>query len=102
MIFAELVYDIHYSELHEELVEYICSHFDKVESGLQGDSWIWIFDGKNEGVEKVAIDTFSAMKHQVKADTLDSVLAGKVITVLKAKYTVRVYDDPELEGHEDF
>jgi hypothetical protein len=102
VIFAELEYDIHYSDLHEELVEYICSHFDKVESGLQGDSWIWVFEGDNVGEEKVAIDTFSAMKHQVKADTHHSVLVGKVITVLKTKYTVRVYDDPELEGHEDF
>lgn len=79
-------------------MEYICSHFGKVESGLQGDSWIWIFEDE----EKVAIDTFSAMKHQVKADTLHSVLVDKVITVLKTKYSVCVYDDPELEGHEDF
>lgn len=35
-------------------------HFSSVESGLQGDSWIWILDGD----EKVSIDSFTSMKHQ--------------------------------------
>lgn len=54
MIFAELIYDGHYSDIHDDLTDYINSKFSDVQSGCQGDSWIWVFDGK----EKVEIDTF--------------------------------------------
>ncbi len=103
MIFAELEYDMHYSDFHEELVDYMRSHFDKVESGLQGDSWIWVFETETKSgrEHKVAIDTFSAMKHQVKSDNRQNELVEKVIHLLKQKYSVHTYDEPEFEGHED-
>ncbi len=63
MIFAELEYQKHYSDVHAELLAVVDKHFSRVQSGLQGDSWIWIFDGE----EKVAIDTFTSMKHQIKS-----------------------------------
>ena len=68
-----------------------------MEHGHQGDSWIWIF----EGVEKVAIDTFSSMKHELKAEKPSTTLAIKVIDVLSTKYQLVVYSDPEVEPHED-
>ena len=55
MIFGELQYDEHYSEIHADLVALIQDNFAHVESGLQGDSWIWI----TEGDEKVAIDSIN-------------------------------------------
>jgi hypothetical protein len=58
MIFAELEYDQHYDELHKPLLTLIKASLNHVESGHQGDSWIWIFDGGF----KVAIDTFSSME----------------------------------------
>jgi hypothetical protein len=96
VIFAELQYSGHYEDVHRELEVFLPQHFLQVESGIQGDSWFWIHDGE----EKVAINTFTSMKHQVKC-----VSPGKhvqrVIEALRAKYEVRVYDSPELEGHED-
>jgi len=59
MIFADMEYQNEYSDFHSELVVFIESNFSMVKSGLQGDSWIWIF----EADEKVAINTFSSMKH---------------------------------------
>ncbi len=97
MIFAELDYDQHYGELHTPLVELLGSRFQDMEPGLQGDSWIWVF----EGGEKVAVDSFSSMKHQVKADASSTGLAEKVIGILSTRYQVNVFTGPELELHEE-
>ena len=97
MIFAEMQYEQDYSEMHFELVEYLKNNFSDIQHGLQGDSWIWIF----EGDEKVALDSFSSMKHQVKSEMLDSDLIEQVIATLSKRYKLTRYDDPELEPHED-
>ena len=96
MIYAELTYPSHYSDEHDGLVAALAAAFDHLESGLQGDSWIWIFDGDN----KVAVDTFTSMQHQVKSSAPDDSLARKVIEVLAAEYELMVYPKPELEAHE--
>jgi hypothetical protein len=96
MIFAEMEYQEHYSDLHPELSAFVSRNFSKVEHGLQGDSWIWILD---EG-EKVAIDTFTSMKHQIKSPKAGPHVQ-KVVDLLKRRYKLRVYEKPELEGHED-
>ena len=70
--------------------------FSNVESCLQGDSYIWVLDG----AERVAIDTFTSMKHQIKSPKSGEHVQ-KVIAVLKEKYKLNVYGKPELEGHED-
>ena len=62
MIFAALDYPERYEEIHDELVAFVKTRFASVESGLQSDSWIWIHLGQ----EKVAVDTFSGMKHSIK------------------------------------
>lgn len=96
MIFAEMDSPAEYWDFHEELKGFLSSHFSRVESGIQTDSWIWIFDGG----EKVAIDTFSSMRHQVKSARAGSHVE-QVICVLRLKYSLRVYPKPELEGHEE-
>lgn len=90
-------YEQDYSEMHCELVEYLKSKFSDIQHGLQSDSWIWVFEGN----EKVAIDSFSSMKHQVKSETLDSDLIEQVIATLSERYKLVRYDNPELEPHED-
>ncbi len=85
MIFAEMQYEKDYSEFHNELVEFIRINFSEVKCGLQGDSWIWIFNGS----DKVEIDTFSSMKHQVKCTSSDSKLLKEVIDILSTKYKLQ-------------
>ena len=97
MIFADLDYQAHYSEMHAELIELIETNFAETQHGLQGDSWIWIF----EDGEKVAIDSFSSMKHQVKSDSREGRLARKVLALLSEHYPLNEYAEPELEPHED-
>jgi hypothetical protein len=95
MIFAVMEFPDDYWEFHQELKEFLHIHFLRIESGLQSDSWFWILDRE----QKVALDTFSSGKHQVK-----SVKPGphvqKVIDTLLLKYKVKVYAEPTLEGHE--
>lgn len=74
----------------------MAQNFSRVDSGHQGDSWIWILDGG----EKVAVDTFTSMQHQVKS-AAPGPHVQKVIDALRLKYPMHVYDPPELEGHED-
>jgi len=96
MIFAEMEYQKHYSDFHAELLAFVGRHFSQVQSGLQGDSWIWILDGE----EKVAIDTFTSMKHQIKSPKA-GIHVQRVIEVLLRQFEVKVHEEPELEGHED-
>lgn len=96
MIFAELQYAEHYSDMHDELVAFVAQHFPRVRSGHQGDSWIWILDG----ADKVAIDTFTSMQHQVKSASSGPHVQD-VIDALRSKYRLKVYDPPDPEGHED-
>lgn len=95
MIFAELEYPLDYSDFHDELVDYLTACFPEIQYGLQGDSWIWITDGD----EKVEVDTFTSMKHQIKS-AHDGKFVQKVMATLSARYKLRVYEIPELEGHE--
>lgn len=71
-------------------------HFSRVESGQQADSWFWILDGG----EKVAVDTFTSMKHQVKSAS-PGAHVDAVLDVLRGSYALQPCDPPELEGHED-
>jgi hypothetical protein len=96
MIFAEIDYPDDHWTFHEKLKEFLQSHFLRIESGVQGDSWFWIFDGE----QKVAIDTFSSMKHQVKSGKTGKHVQ-QVIAALQLKFKVKVYAEPKWESHED-
>jgi hypothetical protein len=96
MIFAEMEYEGKYEDIHDELHRFLSSAFQCVEHGLQGDSWIWILDGS----EKVTIDTFSSMRHQIKSSKPGSHVQN-VIEVLIRKYKLDIYETPEPEGHDD-
>ncbi len=96
MIFAELEYPGRYEDFYDELLAFVRTKFAEVESGLQGDSYIWIMDGE----EKVALDTFSSMKHQVKSPKPGRHLEI-AINAIKGKYIIKIFGEPELEADDD-
>ncbi|WP_189454343.1 hypothetical protein [Cognatilysobacter bugurensis] len=95
MVFAELHYEQHYSVEHEGIASVLSRSFPNVRSGLQGDSWIWI----TEHEHKVAVDTFTAMKHQVKSES-PCTLVNRVLAALSRQYKMKVFTPPEPEAHE--
>jgi hypothetical protein len=97
MIFGEIETSESYYDFYGELLEFTKRHFKNVESGLQGDAYIWI---TNEG-EKVSLDTFSSMRFQIKADVASGSLVKEVINAVKAQYPVQIYCEPIPEGHEN-
>lgn len=95
MIFAELEYDCSYDDAHDDLVAILRKHFVEVESGHQGDSYVWVHDGGT----RVAIDTFSSMKHQVKSAS-PGAHVQRVLDVLGPHYRLCLMEPPAPEGHE--
>lgn len=92
MVFAEIRYPQDYREAHSEILAVIRSEFTEVEAGLQGDSWIWIADGD----EKVAVDTFSSLKHQIKSRSSGQ-LVQRVIGALSNRFDVHLIDPTHEE-----
>ncbi len=95
MIFATINYKGKYEDFHLSILLHLQENFERVDAGLQGDSWIWVYDGEN----KVAIDTFTSMNHQVKSEKVN-LLIQKVISVLQEKFDVYIYTPPQPEPHE--
>ena len=97
MIYADLNYSGEYYDKHDELVAYLMEHFETLQHGHQCDSWIWIFSGD----DKVAIDSFSSMQHQVKSESNNHAFIAKVLDIIAQRYTFTIYSEPELEPHEE-
>ena len=95
MVFAKIHYSKPYEEMHDGMLSFLESRFDRVQGGLQCDSWIWIHFGH----DKVAVDTFTSMNHEVKSATHGKHV-GEVMRALQEKYQVEVYPEPETEAHE--
>lgn len=96
MIFAEIEHAIDFQTLHAELVTLIQAHFSLAKSGIQGDSWIWIYLGE----EKVEIDSFSSMRPQIKS-AKPGLHVLQVVDVVQKQYKLRLYREPKLEHHEE-
>lgn len=78
-----------YEAFYAELLAYVQQEFDTIQSGLQGDAWIWIFQDD----EKVELDTFQAMQFEIKSEA-ESALLRSVISHIRQKYPVTLFDLP--------
>lgn len=96
MVFAELRYPGHYSDQHDAIVECLINIFTELQHGHQGDSWIWI----GEGEDKVSIDTFYSMTHQIRASTRDTPLLAPVLDQLQLSFDIEIYREPQPDPYE--
>ena len=78
-----------YYDFYEELLTFVKSNYRDVESGVQGDAWIWV---KRDNV-KVEIDTFYSMNFEIHAENKHQLLEA-VINTIQEKYPIRIYDPP--------
>lgn len=95
MVFAEIQYTPPYADMHETMVRLLGGHFEHIESELQSDSYIWV----RAGEQRVEVDTFTSMRHEVKAWG-PSELLDRVLEVLSLEYMLWIFDPPVREGHE--
>lgn len=89
LTFGAVAHDRPYAEFFDELSARLAARFGTVESGIQGDAWIWIF---REGL-KVEVSTFYSERFEISAEQ-DHALLRDAIAFLQAAYGVRLYDPP--------
>jgi len=82
---------------YDELVAFLESRYEHVQSGFQCDYWIWI-DRDND---RFQIDNFTSMDMELKSKNPDYPLAAEVIAFLAESYALDILDEPELEAHEE-
>lgn len=94
MVIGEIIHEQHYVDVFQGLLELINTMFENVDSGIQGDAWIWIFEEE----EKVSLDTFSSMRFQIRVEKKDGQLLDKILSILESKYKLSLYEEPEFEN----
>lgn len=87
--YAVIEHSQEYSEFYDELLAFVQQHFSQVESGIQGDAWIWITDGS----DKVALDTFYSMQFEINSNRQSPLLLS-LLDLIQQKYSLSFYDKP--------
>jgi len=88
VIFAELHRD-HFDEILRSLTE----QFKDIQSGRQGDDWIWI----HLGDDKIEIDSFYSMELEVKGKRRHYTVAIQAIQKLDDSWITQVFDPPKVD-----
>ena len=88
VIFAELNRD-HFDEILQTLTE----HFENIQSGRQGDDWIWI----HLDDDKIEIDSFYSMELEVKGKYKYVTIARQIIRIMDNNWILQVFDPPKMD-----
>ena len=88
VIFAELN-----RENFDEILHTLKEHFDHVQSGRQGDDWIWI----HLDDDKIEIDSFFSMQLEIKGKSKYLETVSKVIQNLDNSWIIQVFDPPKID-----
>jgi hypothetical protein len=88
VIFAELNRD-HF----EEILRVLIGQFDNIESGRQGDDWIWI----HLGDDKIEIDSFYSMNLEVKGRYMHHAVAKQLIQRMEDDWIIQVFNPPKMD-----
>lgn len=87
--FAFIKHKQNYYDFYEDLLDYVKAHFSNVESGIQGDAWIWI----TQDNQKVSLDTFYSMQFEINSESQNELLQT-VMKTLSVKYQLSIYEMP--------
>jgi len=88
VIFAELNRD-HFDEILQTLSE----SFKSIQSGRQGDDWIWIHFGE----DRIEIDSFYSMELEVKGKYKYIAEAKQIIQSMKSELILQIFDPPKID-----
>jgi len=87
-IFAELNRD-HFTDILQSLTE----HFENIESGRQGDDWIWI----HLDDDKIEIDSFYSMELEVKGKHQQYAVVKQILQSMKSNWILQIFDPPKVD-----
>ena len=88
VIFAELNRDY-----FDEIIQTLTEHFEHIQSGRQGDDWIWIHFGD----DKIEIDSFYSMALEVKGKYRYLAIATQIIQRMKEDWILQIFDPPKMD-----
>jgi len=89
VIFAELDRD-----KFDEILQSLTERFKDIQSGRQGDDWIWIHLADDE---KIEVDSFFSMQLEVKGEYKHLTLATQILHDLDKLYILQVFDPPKAD-----
>ena len=88
VIFAELN-----RERFDEILQTLMGQFKDIQSGRQGDDWIWVhFED-----DKIEIDSFFSMDLEVKGQYAQYPFAMQILHELKDDWILQVFDPPKID-----
>lgn len=88
VIFAELKRD-----KFEEILYALKEHFEDIQSGRQGDDWIWIHLGE----DKIEIDSFYSMELEVKGKYKHLEIAKQILQNMENDWIIQEFDPPKID-----
>ena len=88
VIFAELNRD-HFDEILQTLTE----HFENIQSGRQGDDWIWI----HLDDDRIEIVSFYSMSLEVKGKYKHHAVVMQTLQNMVSNWIVQVFNPPKID-----
>ena len=89
VIFAELNRDY-----FDEILQSLMDQFKDIQSGRQGDDWIWIHLTDDD---KIEIDSFFSMQLEVKGKYKHYQIAEQVLQNMEKNWILQVFDPPKID-----
>jgi hypothetical protein len=77
----------------EEILHTLTEHFEHIQSGRQGDDWIWIHLGE----DKIEIDSFYSMSLEIKGKYKYLEIAERILQNMKKDWIIQVFDPPKID-----
>jgi hypothetical protein len=88
VVFAEL-----YRDRFDEILKSLTEQFKHIQSGRQGDDWIWI----HLGGDKIEIDSFYSMELEVKGKRKHYTVAMQAIQKMDEGWIIQVFAPPKVD-----
>ena len=88
VIFAELD-----REKFEDICDRLAQHFQNIQSGREGDDWIWL----HVGDEKIEIDSFYSERLEVKGRRKDYNTVQNLLGLIEKEWILRRFNPPKID-----
>ena len=89
VIFAEL-----HRDNFDEILQSLTEQFKNIQSGRQGDDWIWIHLTDDD---KIEIDSFFSMQLEVKGKYQHIPVVRQILHKMKDDWILQVFNPPKID-----